>query len=119
MTRAVSAEQVTQRLADLPADLPALDLLVLFGSAAKGRAGAGSDVDLAVRCEGAADVDALYLAIAPRLATDRLDLVDLRRAGPPLAFAVARTGKLLFERRPGAFRGVQSLASPRHCGPGE
>jgi hypothetical protein len=29
MTRAVSAEQVTQRLADLPADIPALELLVL------------------------------------------------------------------------------------------
>ena len=115
MTRAVSAEQVAQRLADLPADIPALELLVLFGSAAKGRAGAGSDVDLAVRCEGAADVDALYLAIAPRLATDRLDLVDLRRAGPLLAFEVARTGTLLFERRPGAFREFQSLASRRYC----
>jgi len=108
-------ESLRRRLADLPVVLPELELLALFGSAASGRSTPASDLDLAVAYEGAADLDALYLALAPRLGTDRLDLVDLRRADPLLAFEVARRGHLLFERRPGLFRGFQSLASRRYC----
>lgn len=108
-------ELVAQRLADLPLAAPDLLLLVLFGSLVKGRTRLKGDVDLGVQCDGPADLDAMYLAIAPRLGTDRVDLIDLRRAGPLLAFEVARTGRLLFERRPGAFRAFQSLASRRYC----
>ena len=111
----ISAEEVAARVADLPGAMPRLDLLVLFGSTVKGRRRAGSDLDLAVRFDGPADLDALYPALAGRLGTDRLDLVDLRRAGPLLAFEVARSGRLLFERRPGTFREFQSLASRRYC----
>lgn len=107
-------EGVRQRLADLPGLMPDLQLVILFGSMVKGRMGRESDVDLGVLCDGPADLDALYLAIAPRLGTDRLDLIDLRRAGPLLAFEVARTGRLLFERSRGAFRQFQSLASRRY-----
>src|SRR5438876_341306 len=74
-----------------------------------------SDVDVAVRCDAAADLDALFMALAPRLKSSRLDLIDLRRAGPLLAFEVARSGHLLFERSPGAFRTFQSLASRRYA----
>jgi hypothetical protein len=81
----------------------------------KARARAGSDVDLGVQCDGAADLDALYVVIAERLATERVDLVDLRRAGPLLAFEVARTGRLLFERAPGTYREFQSLAARRYA----
>lgn len=108
-------ESVRERLTDLAAELPDLRLLVLFGSAATGRARAQSDCDLAVLCEGYADLDTLYLALAPRLRTDRLDLVDLRRAGPLLAFEVARSGVVLFEQSPGLFRQFQSLASRRYA----
>ena len=103
------------RLADLGQVEPAVELVVLFGSTAKGRARPRSDVDIAVRGDGPADLDALYLILAPRVGTDRLDLVDLRRAGPLLAFEVARHGRLLFERAPGAFRSFQALASRRYC----
>src|SRR3990170_2287583 len=99
----ISAAEVAARLDDLPLSMPALDLLVLFGSTVKGRRRAGSDLD------------AVYLALAGRLGTGRLDLVDLRRAGPVLAFEIARSGRLLFERRPGTFREFQSLASRRYC----
>ena len=115
MTAALTAEFIRQRLADLPEVMSDLRLLVLFGSAARGGARSESDIDLAVLCAGPADLDALYLAIAPRLGTDRLDLIDLRRAGPLLGMAVARTGRPLFEREPGAFREFQSLASRRYC----
>ncbi len=114
MRSVYTAETVAQRLADLSTVVPDLRLLVLFGSTAKGRAGRRSDVDLGVQCDRAADLDGLHVAIASRLRTERVDLVDLRRAGPLLAFEVARTGRVLFERRPGAFREFQSLASRRY-----
>lgn len=70
---------------------------------------------MAVRCAGPADLDALAILLAPRLGTARLDLVDLRRAGPLLGFEIARSGRVLFERKPGVFREFQSLASRRFC----
>ncbi len=115
MTVRVDPEVAARQLADLPRTLADVQLLVLFGSAVKGRRPSARDIDLAVQCDGPADLDALYLAVAPRLGTDRVDLVDLRRAGPLLAFEVARTGRLLFERHPGTFRQFQSLASRRYC----
>ena len=114
MNAALTPEFIAQRLIDLPQASADLQLLILFGSAVKGRMSAHSDVDLAVQCDSTADLDVLYLAIAPRLETDRLDLVDLRRAGSLLSFEVARTGRLLFERNSGAFRQFQSLASRRY-----
>ena len=101
--------------ADVGREHPDLELLILFGSAARGRSRKTSDVDVAVRCDAAADLDALFMALAPRLKSDRLDLVDLRRAGPLLAFEVARSGSVLFERSPGLFREFQSLASRRYA----
>lgn len=115
MQRVIGPERAGRRLADLPRVVPDLRLLILFGSMAKGSARAGSDADLAALCDAVADLDALYLTLAPRLETDRIDLIDLRRAGPLLAFQVARTGRVLFERDPGTFRQFQSLASRRFC----
>jgi uncharacterized protein len=101
--------------ADVGREPPDLELLILFGSAARGRLRESSDVDVAIRCRGAADLDAAFMALAPRLRSGRLDLVDLRHAGPLLAFEVARSGYLLFERSPGLFRTFQSLASRRYA----
>jgi predicted nucleotidyltransferase len=92
-----------------------LELVVLFGSGATGRVTTRSDVDLAIRCRGPADLEQWHGTLAPLLGTDRLDLVDLGRAGPLLAFEVARTGRPLFERRPGTFRAFQGLASRRYA----
>jgi predicted nucleotidyltransferase len=100
---------------DVETAAPDLELVVLFGSAALGRAGARSDVDIAVRCTGPADLDRLYRLLAPRIGSDRLDLVDLRRASPLLMMAVARSGRVLFEKRPGLYRQFQALASRRYC----
>jgi predicted nucleotidyltransferase len=111
----LSREDMVERLADLDRVAPGVELIVLFGSAAKGRARPRSDLDIAARADGPLDLDALYLCLAPRLGTDRLDLVDLRKAGSVLAFEVARHGQPLFERIPGAFRSFQALASRRYC----
>jgi predicted nucleotidyltransferase len=106
---------IAARVLELREAAPDVELVVLFGSAATGRARARSDVDVAVRCTGPADLDVLYRVLAPRIGTDRLDLVDLRRASPLLMMAVARSGHLLFEKRPGVYRQFQALASRRYC----
>lgn len=108
-------EEMRDRLQGLRERVPDLELVVLFGSTATGRRAAGSDVDVAVLCAGPADLDVLHGVLAPALGTDRLDLVDLRRVGPLLAMEVARSGRLLYESRRGAFRQFQSLASRRYC----
>jgi len=108
-------EEMHDRIQRLRDRVPDLELVALFGSTAKGRRRAGSDVDVAVRCVGPADLDVLHRVLAPALGTDRLDLVDLRRVGPLLAMEVARSGRLLYESRGGTFRQFQSLASRRYC----
>jgi predicted nucleotidyltransferase len=89
---------------DLRELAPEVELVVLFGSTVTGRTHKHSDIDVAV-----------FGILAPRIGGDRLDLVDLRRAGPLLSMNVARTGRVLYERDPGAWRRFQSLASRRYC----
>ena len=108
-------EEVSDRIQGLRDCLPELELVVLFGSTVKGRRRARSDVDVAVRCAGPADLDVLHGLLAPTLDADRLDLIDLRHPSPLLAMEVARSGRLLYESRPGTFRQFQSLASRRYC----
>ena len=112
---AMLSERFAERLDDFRAVASHVELVVVFGSVARGRSRPDSDLDVAVRCDGPADLDALYLLLGPRLATSLLDLVDLRRTGFLLAFQVARHGQVLYERDPGAFRSFQSLASRRYC----
>jgi len=108
-------EEMSDRIQGLRERVPDLELVVLFGSTVKGRRRVGSDVDVAVRCTGLADLDVLHRLLAPALGSDRLDLVDLRHASPILAMEVARSGRLLYESRPGTFRQFQSLTSRRYC----
>ena len=82
---------------------PGLQMLVLHGSRARQEAHAYSDWDFAYEADGACDADALLAAIADALHADRIDLVDLDRAGALLRHRVARDGVVLFERTPGRF----------------
>jgi predicted nucleotidyltransferase len=116
---ALTATEIAERLADVSVERPEIALLVLFGSIVRKRIRRDSDIDIAVACDGSADLDALYAAIATRVHADPIDLVDLVRAGPVLAFEIARSGLVLFERRPGAFHEFQSLASRRYCDTGK
>lgn len=103
------------RLSDLRDVAPDVELVVVFGSTVKRRSRAPSDVDVAVRAKGLVDLDAMYRVLAPRLQTDRLDIVDLRRASPLLMMEVARSGRVVYEQRAGVYRQFQSLASRRYC----
>jgi predicted nucleotidyltransferase len=83
--------------------IPGLRLLVLHGSRARAEAQPGSDWDFAYQSNAAFDPDALLASLADRLNADRIDLVDLDRAGALLRYRVARDGVTIFERTSGDF----------------
>lgn len=82
---------------------PGLRLLVLHGSRARGQAHARSDWDFAYRAGAGFDPDELLARMADLLKVDRVDLVDLDRAGALLRYRVARDGIVCFERSRGEF----------------
>ena len=82
---------------------PSLRLAVVFGSRARGDATAGSDWDVAYLADEPLDRDALLSDLVRTLDTDRVDLVDLERAGGLVRFRAARDGRAVFEARPDAF----------------
>lgn len=93
-----------------PAAVPRdLDLVVLFGSRAKGTATERSDWDLAVGIDPGSHDPLRLFSLDPELAralgcsSDAVDVVDLARASYLLQRVVAEDGQLLFERQPGLF----------------
>lgn len=76
-----------------------MELALLFGSRARGRAGAGSDVDVAVG--GAVDVLALAAELG-RATGLEVEVIDLREVGYPLLRALLRDGVVLHEGQPHA-----------------
>ena len=78
-----------------------LEVLMLFGSRARGDAHPGSDWDLGCLATDALDVDAWLGTLVELVGSDRVDLVDLRRASGLLRYRAARDGRLVYEARPG------------------
>ncbi len=97
-----------------------LDLIVLFGSHAKGRAREGSDVDVAVRARrrrwGDADWElGLVGDLADALESGgEVDVAFLNGADPVLLFQVACQGVPLFEAEPAGFAQFRSYAMRRY-----
>lgn len=88
-------EEIESRLATLPELFASqgVRLAYLFGSLARGDN--GNDVDVAILTDG----DPAYLLrddICEWLSTERVDVVDLRRASPVLRMEIVRTGDVLF-----------------------
>jgi predicted nucleotidyltransferase len=82
---------------------PDLQLAVVFGSRARGDATAASDWDIAYLAHERLDRDGLLTDLVRVLDTDRVDLVDLARAGGLVRFRAARDGIAVFESQPDAF----------------
>ena len=74
-----------------------LDLLILFGSRARADARPGADWDFGYLADEAADVPGLLVALVGALRTDRVDVVDLRRASGLLRYRAACDGVLVYE----------------------
>lgn len=85
------------------ADQPDLELAMIFGSVASGRARRDSDIDIAVYPRQPLDHRALQnLSDQIAMATGRaVDLVDLSSADGSLLRQILMTGKVLFSKRPG------------------
>jgi predicted nucleotidyltransferase len=87
-----------------------LQLVLLFGSIAKGSVHTKSDIDLGFLLDKPIDVLTLTNEVTKLLHSDRVDVVDLRRASPLLKFCAAQKGKVLYERSGGLFNQFFSLA---------
>ncbi len=96
-----AADPLLKRLVDAARGASGLDVLLLFGSRARGDAHAASDWDFAYIAGPEFDVAGLLTTLVLELGTDDVDLVDLRRAGGLLRYRAARDGVTLFERTPG------------------
>ena len=99
----VSVFPFLDEVAALSRRAPGLRLLILFGSRARGDAHAGSDWDFGFLAGPGFDPDELLTRLTILLGTDRIDLVDLSRAGGLLRFRAASDGKILFESTAGVF----------------
>lgn len=104
-----SLEQLRENLAPLYGD-SSLQLVLLFGSVASQRTHRRSDIDLAFLFDKPVDILSLTNKVIRLLHSDSVDVVDLRRASTLLKYSAARTGKVIYEQRPGAFAGFCSLA---------
>ena len=93
----------TERLARLAAEHRGFRLLVLFGSRARGDAHAQSDWDFGYLSDERVDPAALVTSLVDCLATDRVDLTDLARAGALLRFRAAAEGHPVYASDPAAF----------------
>jgi len=87
-----------------------VQLVLLFGSIAEGSVHRKSDIDLGFLFDEPIDVLSLTNEVTKLLHSDRVDVVDLRRASPLLKFCAAQKGKVLYERSDGLFNQFFSLA---------
>ncbi|HSS49205.1 MAG TPA: nucleotidyltransferase domain-containing protein [Thermoanaerobaculia bacterium] len=90
-------------VSDLARSAPGLELLLLFGSRARGDAHSGSDWDFSYLAGAVFDPDDFLARLVLGLKTDRIDLVNLRRTSGLLRYRVAAEGQPIFEKNPGNF----------------
>ncbi len=95
-----SDEMLVERLRTLLSRHPEISLAILFGSLAAGRAGPGSDIDLAISTARPLTAEErIQLIWELAEATGRpVDLIDLREAGEPLLGRILTTGKRILGR---------------------
>jgi len=94
---------VIEGIARLAREWPGLALLLLIGSRARSDAREGSDWDFGYLGGPAFEPLAFLADLAGLLRTDRIDLVDLQRAGAQLRFRAAAEGRVLHATDPAAF----------------
>jgi len=112
---AENLEAISALAPEISEQLPYLQMLILFGSRATGKATDTSDFDLAVSYDE--DLQEKFTkdkpygfieaySIIPKVLginSDRIDIVDLGHCSDVIAHFVAQDGKLLYERELGYF----------------
>lgn len=114
--RRLRGAAIDGRLAAL-AEVHGLSLVVLFGSASRGQPDA-RDLDIAVgsRARTGLDVVEVICALMDLVGSDRVDLLDLDRAGPVACQHALVPGDPLYEYQPGEFARQQMRASGQRLG---
>ena len=92
-----------------------LDLLILFGSRARGDARPEADWDFGYLADEAADMPGLLASLVEVLKHDRVDLVDLGRASGLLRFRAACDGLLVYEAMSDLFDRYRLQAAQFWC----
>lgn len=82
---------------------PSLELVLLFGSRARGDAQVSSDWDFGYIANLDFDSLAFYSELILLLGTEKVDFVDLKRANGLLRFRAAQDGRIVFEKTPGEY----------------
>jgi predicted nucleotidyltransferase len=82
---------------------PGLELLLLFGSQARGDVHPGSDWDLGYLAGPEFNPDDLLARLVLALGTEEVDLVNLDRANGLLRYRAAAEGRPLYESNPDRF----------------
>jgi len=108
MKKTISVEELGEKLVPVFRD-KGLRLLLLFGSSISGNTHKRSDIDLAFLFDKPADMLDLTNMVIKTLHTDKVDVVDLKRASPLLRYSVVKSGRLLYERDKGLFSDFYSL----------
>jgi len=106
---------LADKITPLAEQLPNLQMLILFGSRARGEHKPDSDWDFAVLYEEGSnrkDISSQFkiyslLEQALEIPEDKIDVIDLKGCSPILAHYVARDGQLLYERETGLFEGFK------------
>ena len=98
-----ATDEALGALSGIAATNRGLSLLVLFGSRARRDSREGSDWDLGYLAGPEMDTSALLLDVVTALGTDRVDLVDLARAGAQVRFRAAADGRIVFAADESAF----------------
>lgn len=116
----MNANELIERVRSVLAPRPEVLEAYLFGSHARGEARPHSDVDVAVYASAIPDLPFGYDAelateLSRALATDRVDVVVLNRAGPLLYHRVLRDGVRVLARDLRATTGREGQALSRYC----
>ncbi|MEE8591911.1 MAG: nucleotidyltransferase domain-containing protein [Spirochaetia bacterium] len=98
----MTGEEISLKLYSVFETEPEVEVCLLFGSAAEGKMGVNSDIDVAICGDKAFTHDylaELQLAIAERLGTE-VDLLDMARLNGLILRQVITTGKKILNRNP-------------------
>lgn len=80
-----------------------IDMLVLFGSQATGKTHPKSDVDIAVLGRVKFDIYRLMIELYEIFKRSDVEVVDISSVSPTLMQAIARDGRLIYEKTSGSF----------------
>jgi uncharacterized protein len=106
----VSSNESVDKVKNMLETMPDVRLAVLFGSTARGRARARSDIDVGVAMMPGADVPLAMEVTLARAAGRQVSITRLDTAPSLLRFEIGRDGVVLIERQPGTWARFRAQA---------